>query len=91
MYRTVDDVAELRAWVLDRGEKLGRQVRGVVIGGGLLGLEAAGALTALGADTTVVEFADWLMPLQVDRAGGEALRRLIEATRRQGHDVDRDH
>jgi len=78
VYRTVDDVAELRAWVLDRGEKLGRQVRGVVIGGGLLGLEAAGALTALGADTTVVEFADWLMPLQVDRAGGEALRRLIE-------------
>ena len=78
VYRTVDDVAELRAWVLDRGEKLGRQVRGVVIGGGLLGLEAAGALTALGADTTVVEFADWLMPLQIDRAGGEALRRLIE-------------
>jgi nitrite reductase (NADH) large subunit len=78
VYRTVDDVAELRAWVLDRGEKLGRRVRGVVVGGGLLGLEAAGALTALGADTTVVEFADWLMPLQVDRAGGEALRRLIE-------------
>jgi nitrite reductase (NADH) large subunit len=78
VYRTVDDVAELRAWVLDRSEKLGRQVNGVVIGGGLLGLEAAGALTALGADTTVVEFADWLMPLQVDRAGGEALRRLIE-------------
>ncbi|HJR88573.1 MAG TPA: nitrite reductase large subunit NirB, partial [Aeromicrobium sp.] len=78
VYRTVDDVAELRAWVVDRGEKLGRKVRGVVIGGGLLGLEAAGALTALGADTTVVEFADWLMPLQVDRAGGEALRRLIE-------------
>ncbi|MFL6090384.1 MAG: nitrite reductase large subunit NirB [Aeromicrobium sp.] len=78
VYRTVDDVAELRAWVLDRSKKLGRQVHGVVVGGGLLGLEAAGALTALGADTTVVEFADWLMPLQVDRAGGEALRRLIE-------------
>jgi nitrite reductase (NADH) large subunit len=78
VYRTVDDVAELRAWVLDRGEKLGRQVRGVVIGGGLLGLEAAGALTQLGADCTVVEFADWLMPLQVDRAGGESLRRIIE-------------
>jgi nitrite reductase (NADH) large subunit len=78
VYRTVDDVAELRAWVLDRSKKLGRTVRGVVVGGGLLGLEAAGALTALGADTTVVEFAEWLMPLQVDRGGGEALRRLIE-------------
>ena len=78
VYRTVDDVAELRAWVEERGRRLGRTVKGAVIGGGLLGLEAAGALTALGAETTVVEFADWLMPLQVDRAGGEALRRLIE-------------
>ena len=78
VYRTVDDVAELRAWVEERGRRLGRTIRGAVIGGGLLGLEAAGALTALGAETTVVEFADWLMPLQVDRAGGEALRRLIE-------------
>ncbi|MBC7631119.1 nitrite reductase large subunit NirB [Aeromicrobium sp.] len=78
VYRTVDDVAELRAWVIDREAALGRRVSGVVVGGGLLGLGAAGALTALGADTTVVEFADWLMPLQVDRAGGAALRRIIE-------------
>jgi len=78
VYRTVDDVAELRAWVTDREATLGRKVHGVVVGGGLLGLEAAGALTALGADTTVVEFADWLMPLQVDQAGGGALRRIIE-------------
>ena len=78
VYRTVDDVAELRQWVLDREAALGRTVRGAVVGGGLLGLEAAGALTALGADTTVVEFAEWLMPLQVDRAGGGALRRIIE-------------
>ena len=78
VYRTVDDVAELRAWVLDREATLGRKVQGVVVGGGLLGLEAAGALTALGADTTVVEFAEWLMPLQVDQAGGGALRRIIE-------------
>lgn len=78
VYRTVDDVAELRQWVLDREASLGRRVKGAVVGGGLLGLEAAGALTALGADTTVVEFAEWLMPLQVDRAGGGALRRIIE-------------
>lgn len=78
VYRTVDDVAELRQWVLDREAALGRKVKGAVVGGGLLGLEAAGALTALGADTTVVEFAEWLMPLQVDRAGGGALRRIIE-------------
>ena len=40
------------------------------IGGGLLGLEAAGALVGLGAATTVVEFAPRLMALQVDDGGG---------------------
>ncbi len=44
VYRTVDDVAELRAWVTDRERTLSRPVRGAVVGGGLLGLEAAGAL-----------------------------------------------
>ncbi|MGA8209268.1 MAG: FAD-dependent oxidoreductase, partial [Nocardioidaceae bacterium] len=42
VYRTVDDVTELRAWVADRGREHGRTVRGAVVGGGLLGLEAAG-------------------------------------------------
>jgi nitrite reductase (NADH) large subunit len=78
VYRTVDDVAALRAWVAERAAETGRPVRGAVVGGGLLGLEAAGALSALGAQTTVVEFAPRLMPLQVDEGGGEALRRLIE-------------
>ncbi|HPU12258.1 MAG TPA: nitrite reductase large subunit NirB [Aeromicrobium sp.] len=78
VYRTVDDVAELRAWVTDRTRQLGRPLHGAVIGGGLLGLEAAGALRELGAGCTVVEFADHLMPVQVDPGGGEALRRLIE-------------
>ena len=44
-----------------RDVELGRPVRGAVIGGGLLGLEAAGALAALGASCTVVEFAPRLM------------------------------
>ncbi len=75
VYRTVDDVAELRAWV-EQGREKG-PVRGAVVGGGLLGLEAAGALRELGAEATVIEFADRLMPLQVDEGGGEALRRLV--------------
>ena len=78
VYRTVDDVTELRAWVTDRDRTLRRTVRGAVVGGGLLGLEAAGALHAMGVDTTVVEFAPRLMPLQVDEGGGQSLRRLIE-------------
>ena len=76
VYRTVDDVSELRGWATTR--RLRRPVRGAVVGGGLLGLEAAGALTAMGVETTVVEFAPRLMPLQVDEGGGEGLRRLIE-------------
>ncbi|HEV2088399.1 MAG TPA: nitrite reductase large subunit NirB [Cryptosporangiaceae bacterium] len=79
VYRTVDDVAALRAFVEEKAERMRRPVRGAVVGGGLLGLEAGGALRALGVDSTVVEFAPRLMPLQVDEGGGEALRRLIEA------------
>ncbi|MDN4478422.1 nitrite reductase large subunit NirB [Demequina sp. SYSU T00039] len=78
VYRTLDDVAALRHYVQERREKLGRTVRGAVIGGGLLGLEAAGALQELGATSTVIQFADRLMNLQVDEGGGEALKRLIE-------------
>lgn len=75
VYRTVDDVAELRGYV----EKLSqdRVVKGAVLGGGLLGLEAAGALQALGAKTTVLQVGTHLMSAQIDLGGGEALRRLI--------------
>ncbi|MCT1986247.1 nitrite reductase large subunit NirB [Dermacoccus abyssi] len=79
VYRTIDDVADLRGYVEQiRASDPTRTVRGAVIGGGLLGLEAAGALQALGAESTVVEFAPRLMPLQVDEGGGQELRRLIE-------------
>ncbi|HET9442859.1 MAG TPA: nitrite reductase large subunit NirB, partial [Acidimicrobiales bacterium] len=71
VYRTIDDLEAIRA---DAG---GRRV-GAVVGGGLLGLEAANALRSLGLETHVVEFAPRLMPVQVDDGGGEALRRRIE-------------
>jgi nitrite reductase (NADH) large subunit len=72
VYRTVEDLEAIRAYAAGRR-------RGVVIGGGLLGLEAAQALQSLGLQTTVVEFAPRLMPVQVDEGGGEVLRRLVEA------------
>ncbi|WP_218139224.1 nitrite reductase large subunit NirB [Propionibacterium cyclohexanicum] len=78
VYRTIDDVCALRDWVREHERRLDRTVRGAVVGGGLLGLEAAGALHGMGVETTVVEFADRLMPLQVDQAGGQALVRMIE-------------
>ncbi|QWC86845.1 nitrite reductase large subunit NirB [Nocardioidaceae bacterium] len=77
VYRTTDDVVRLTDWVRTRSEQLGRPLTGAVVGGGLLGLEAAGALHGLGVTTTVVEFAPRLMPLQVDEGGGEALARIV--------------
>ena len=50
---------------------------GIVVGGGLLGLEAANALRLLGIRPHIVEFAPRLMPLQVDQAGGEHLMRPV--------------
>ncbi|WP_405710352.1 nitrite reductase large subunit NirB [Streptomyces xanthophaeus] len=73
-YRTLDDVTALTAHA-----GRGRVRSGVVIGGGLLGLEAAGALRTLGLTTHVVEFAPRLMPLQVDDGGAAALRATIES------------
>ena len=52
--------------------------RGVVVGGGLLGLECAKALRDM-TDTHVVEFAPRLMAVQVDDGGGRMLRAKIEA------------
>jgi nitrite reductase (NADH) large subunit len=52
---------------------------GTVVGGGLLGLEAAKALNDHGLETHVVEFAPRLMALQLDESGGRLLRRKIEA------------
>lgn len=50
-----------------------------MVGGGLLGLEAAGALKNLGVETHVIEFAPMLMAEQLDQMGGEQLRRKIES------------
>ena len=70
-FRTLDDVATITA-------ASRRARRAVVVGGGLLGLEAAGALQALDIGPTVVELAERLLPLQVDEGGGAALRRIVE-------------
>ncbi|QTF93729.1 FAD-dependent oxidoreductase, partial [Halomonas sp. BM-2019] len=72
VYRTLEDLDAIR----DAAENA---ATGVVVGGGLLGLEAAGALRGLNLDTAVVEFAPRLMPMQVDSEGGELLREKIEA------------
>ncbi|MFI8555624.1 nitrite reductase large subunit NirB [Psychrobacter sp. NPDC077938] len=74
VYRTIADLDEILAIA-----ELPTVKKGVVVGGGLLGLEAAKALVTLGLDTYVVEFAPQLMGVQLDAAGGEILKRKIEA------------
>ncbi|WP_341360510.1 nitrite reductase large subunit NirB [Georgenia sp. M64] len=80
VYRTLEDVATLRREVTRLAADLGRRPRAVVVGGGLLGLEAAGGVQELGADATVVNVAGWLMNAQLDEGAGQALGRLITAT-----------
>ena len=72
VYRTVDDLDAIKRCA-------GGAKRGVVVGGGLLGLEAANALRLLGLETHVVEFAPQLMPVQLDETGGALLRKEVEA------------
>jgi nitrite reductase (NADH) large subunit len=71
VYRTIDDLEDIAA-----SAKVSKV--GVVIGGGLLGLEAANAIKQLGLQTHVVEFAPQLMGVQIDGGGGRLLRQKIE-------------
>lgn len=77
-YRTIDDLGEIKA-----NAQQGKT--GVVVGGGLLGLECANALRNLGLETHVVEFAPGLMGVQLDEGGSKMLRRKIEALGVQVH------
>ena len=71
VYRTIEDLEAIT--------EAGKQSKvGVVVGGGLLGLEAAKALKDLGLEVHVVEFAPRLMAVQVDEGGGRVLRKKIE-------------
>jgi len=71
VYRTIEDLEAIKA-AADKGKV------GTVVGGGLLGLEAAKALTDLGLKTHVVEFAPRLMPVQLDDGGAGLLKRKME-------------
>jgi nitrite reductase (NADH) large subunit len=72
VYRSIEDLE-----VISAAAKRARI--GTVVGGGLLGLEAAKALKDLGLETHVVEFAPRLMAVQLDVAAGGLLQRKIEA------------
>jgi len=69
--RTLDDALA----ILDRLKSHGRVA---VLGGGLLGLEIARAIRGRGAEVTVVEFFERLLPRQLDPAGAAILKGQIE-------------
>lgn len=72
VYRTIEDLEGIIAY--------GQTVRNAaVLGGGLLGLEAAKALLDMGLETHVIEFASRLMPRQLDDQGSGMLREKLEA------------
>ena len=71
VYRTIEDLHAISASAKE--SKVG-----VVIGGGLLGLEAANALKNLGLETHVIEFAPQLMAVQIDAGGGQVLKDKIQ-------------
>lgn len=72
VFRTLDDARAL----IERSSK---GLRAVVIGGGLLGLEAARGLQMRGCDVTVVHRSKTLMSRQLDTAGGAYLERAMES------------
>src|SRR6185503_7334023 len=72
VYRTIEDLEAITATALRSGV-------GTVLGGGLLGLEAAKALQDLGLETHIVEFAPRLMSAQLDDSAGRLLRKKIES------------
>lgn len=78
VYRTIEDLER----IIDYGNRV---KRAAVIGGGLLGLEAAKAAYDLGLQTHVVEFAGRLMPRQIDDAGSRILVEKIESLGVQVH------
>ena len=73
IYRTIEDLELMTDWAK-------RSKKGAVIGGGLLGLEAAKAMLDLGvSDTRIIEFAPRLMPRQIDDSGSKLLQSKLES------------
>ena len=71
VFRTIDDCRNIAEYAKDCKSA-------IVIGGGLLGLEAAKGLMTHNVSVTVVEMGPWLMGVQLDEAGGKVLQQTIE-------------
>jgi nitrite reductase (NADH) large subunit len=71
VYRTIDDLKKIEDFSQSKN-------KGVVIGGGLLGLECVNALKNLDMEVEIVELSPHLMPAQLDPIGGQILKQKVE-------------
>lgn len=78
VYRTIEDLEDMLAYA-DELKKVKPEAKGTILGGGLLGLEAAKAVMDMGLEPHVVEFAPKLMPRQLDHNGSEVLKLKLES------------
>ncbi|SLE53645.1 Probable nitrite reductase [Mycobacteroides abscessus subsp. bolletii] len=77
VFRTIDGVKNIVSEMERLSEKLGRAPKAIVVGGGLLGLEAAEGLKHLGGEPTILDVAPWLLSIEVDQGGGFAVNAAI--------------
>ena len=69
--RSLSDALKIR-------ERFKVSKKAVIIGGGVLGLEIASAAAKQGQETTVIEFFPYLLPRQLDKEGGNILKKILE-------------
>jgi len=79
VYRTIEDLEGILAYAQKIKEHRSDTVKAAILGGGLLGLEAAKAVKDMGLEPHVVEFAPKLMPRQLDTRGSKVLQEKIES------------
>ncbi len=77
VYRTIEDLEGMMAYAGEL-KKRNPNAKAAVLGGGLLGLEAAKAVMDMGLEPHVVEFAPKLMPRQLDMRGSSVLKNKLE-------------
>ena len=79
VYRTIEDLEDMLAYAEKIQANRTETIKAAVLGGGLLGLEAAKAVMDMGFEPHVVEFAPKLMPRQLDTRASKVLQEKIES------------
>jgi len=79
VYRTIEDLEAMLSYAAELKKGRNETVKAAVLGGGLLGLEAAKAVMDMGFEPHVVEFANKLMPRQLDTRASKVLQEKLES------------